>query len=176
MKRLMTIGAACVLVLGLSAMSATAGEKPKPNNVAAKICQAEKRADRAAFNATYGDKHTMRECKRANREEAGEALKNASQECRAERDANPVLFAETYGANKNGKNAFGKCVSQKVKAEAAEEGEEFKDAAQDCRAERRADADAFRDTYGSNKNGKNAMGKCVSREVKAEEAEEAPTA
>ncbi len=46
-----------------------------------------------------------------------ETFANAAQECRAERDADEALFAETYGSNKNGKNAFGKCVSGKVTAE-----------------------------------------------------------
>ena len=35
-------------------------------------------------------------------------------------------------------------------------------AAQQCRAERAADIDAFREKYGTNKNKRNAFGKCVS--------------
>src|SRR3712207_8914613 len=55
-------------------------------------------------------------------EEAAEA-KNAAQECRAERQADPSAFAEKYGTNRNKRNAFGKCVSSK----AQEADEEEKD-------------------------------------------------
>jgi hypothetical protein len=177
MKRLITLGATCALALGVTVAPAAAGEKPKPNNVAAKMCQGEKQADKAAFEATYGSKHTMRECKRAHRDEAEGAIENASQECRAERDADAALFAETYGSNKNGKNAFGKCVSQKAREEVDEVVEEFKNAAKECRAEREADSELFAETYGSNKNGKNAFGKCVSQKAHEGDSEgEAPTA
>ena len=51
-------------------------------------------------------------------------LQNAAQQCRAERsDADFAAshggksFTDFYGANKNKKNAFGKCVSQKAKAQ-----------------------------------------------------------
>ena len=45
-----------------------------------------------------------------------EARVNAAKACKAERAADPAAFAEKYGKNKNKKNAFGKCVSQTVKA------------------------------------------------------------
>jgi len=44
---------------------------------------------------------------------------NAAKECRALRgssDASREAFAQKYGTNKNGKNAFGKCVSRTAKA------------------------------------------------------------
>ena len=44
---------------------------------------------------------------------------NAAKECRAERgdtDATREAFREQYGTNKNGKNAFGKCVSQTARS------------------------------------------------------------
>lgn len=41
-------------------------------------------------------------------------LKNAAKECKAERRENPGAFTATYGTGKNGRNALGKCVSQKV--------------------------------------------------------------
>jgi hypothetical protein len=40
--------------------------------------------------------------------------KNAARECAAERATDRAAFKEEYGTNKNGKNAFGKCVSRKV--------------------------------------------------------------
>lgn len=174
MKRFTTIASASALALALTAGSASAGsgDVPSGNHVAAKQCQAEKQADRAAFEATYGAKRTMRECKRANREEGEETAQNAAQECRAEREADPDAFAETYGTNENGRNAFGKCVSSKVREEAEEDAERFDNAAAQCRAEREADPDAFAETYGTNANRRNAFGKCVSRTAREMEDED----
>ena len=80
---------------------------------------------------------------------------------------------DEYGTNKNGKNAFGKCVSGKASekkaamdAADAQEVAGDKNAAKECAAERAADADAFKTEYGTNKNGKNAFGKCVSRKTR----------
>ena len=99
---------------------------------------------------------------------------NASEECRTERgtDADTrEAFRVKYGDNKNGKNAFGKCVSRTARDEEAERERAAKSASKDCRDERAADAEEFAETYGTNKNGKNAMGKCVS--AKAKEKREA---
>lgn len=174
MKRLTTAVPVCAVALFAFVPGAGAGDMPKPNNVAAKMCQAEKQADRAAFEATYGDR-AMRDCKRAHRAEATTALQNASQACRAEQEADPAGFAATYGTNGNDKNAFGKCVSAKVKEDAAEQAETFDNAAQQCRSERRADPEAFAETYGTNRNNRNAFGKCVSQHVRQGEYEPAPS-
>jgi hypothetical protein len=180
-KRGMTIAAMCAAAISLLiAGAAQAGEGPtNPTALAAKQCAAEKKADKAAFTATYG-KHAMRECIRAATGEVAEEAKNASQECRAERDADPELFATTYGTNGNGKNAFGKCVSSKVGEEIAEAVEEFTGAAAQCREERDADPAAFMETWGTNAPAgenaqgakRNAFGKCVSATAQAQEDEE----
>jgi hypothetical protein len=165
MKRVMTVVAALIgSVLVMSAVAGAAKPDLTAKAVARAQCKAEKQADKAAFKAMY--KSDMGTCINGAKEESADELTNASQECRAERDADEALFDETYGANKNGKNAFGKCVSGKVKAEQEEDVETFANAAQDCRAERDADKDAFQAAYGANKNGKNAFGKCVSGKVK----------
>jgi hypothetical protein len=167
-------GLGLMAVVALCAGTAfAANDKPKPNQVASQICAAEKHADKAAFKATYG-KNAMRNCKRLHRDEAEDVIKNASQACRAEEEADPEGFAETYGTNNNLSNAFGKCVSSKAKAKAAEAAEEFKNAAKECRAERDGDPEGFADTYGTNDNRRNAFGKCVSTKVK-EPKEAAPT-
>ena len=45
----------------------------------------------------------------------GKAKPNAAKLCKAERaEIGVEAFREKYGNNKNGKNAFGKCVSSKV--------------------------------------------------------------
>ena len=174
MNRPMKLAAATAMALAITVPGAVASkDQPKPKQIASALCVAEKQADKAAFEATYG-KNAMRDCKRAKADEAGAVATNAAQECRAEQTADPAAFAATYGTNGNDKNAFGKCVSSKVAAETGDEGEQFANAAQECRAERSADPVAFTAAYGTNANGRNAFGKCVSAKSEDEEAP-APT-
>jgi hypothetical protein len=94
---------------------------------------------------------------------------NAAKECKAERGTDPATqeaFAAKYGTNANDKNAFGKCVSQKAKEEAAERKAAKSNASKECRAERALDPAAFAEKYGTNKNNRNAFGKCVSGKAK----------
>jgi len=121
MKRAIAI--ACV-GLGIAAVgfpAAAAGDGHNGNggrSAVAKECAKMKKADKAAFRATYG-KHAMRKCIKGEPVETTETtpaeFKNAAKECRAEREADPEAFQETYGTNRNKRNAFGKCVSGKVK-------------------------------------------------------------
>jgi hypothetical protein len=104
-----------------------------------------------------------------------------------------TAFKQAYGTNKNRSNAHGKCVSKNAetivkihdfavtecksqgakplgqcissKEEKAEDAHQdaIVNAAKTCRAERSQDADAFREKYGTNKNKRNAFGKCVSK-------------
>jgi len=94
---------------------------------------------------------------------------NAAKECRSERGttaATREAFRVKYGTNKNGKNAFGKCVSKRSRAEESQGEAAKENAAKACKAERAADPAAFALKYGTNKNGKNAYGKCVSAKAK----------
>src|SRR4051812_21468997 len=62
--------------------------------------------------------------------------KNAAKECKALRAAEGrVNFAKAFATNKNGKNAYGKCVSKKAREEAAERIDATKNAAKKCKAE-----------------------------------------
>jgi hypothetical protein len=171
LKRVITVGCACigaaVVAVSLAGVSA-ASDEGHARSLAAKQCAAEKRADKAAFRALYG-KRAMRNCIKGTTDEVADELKKAAKECKAERQADPDAFRETYGGNENGRNAFGKCVSGKVRAEIAADVAEFKNAAKACKAERDADPDAFRETYGANENGRNALGKCVSTHVREDE-------
>ncbi len=100
---------------------------------------------------------------------------NAAKECRAERgstDATREAFRVKYGTNENGKNAFGRCVSGTSEEEEAEREDAVMNAAKECKAEREADAVLFAETHGTNKNGRNAFGKCVSSKAKENKAEE----
>jgi len=170
---------ACVALLSamLLTTSIAAADKPdKPVKVkdqAAKQCAALKKADKAAFRSLYGPKKAMRNCIKGESGETQAELKNASKECKAEKAADTALFEETYGDDDpytTTANAHGKCVSSKVTEEDGEDVEAFDNAAQECKAERAEDPEAFKATYGSAKSkGKNALGKCVSQKVKADE-------
>lgn len=104
-----------------------------------------------------------------------QATTNAAKTCKAERDADPAAFQAKYGTpGKNGKDAYGRCVSQTAKAAAAAKvaGETKADvnAAKVCKTERAGDPAAFKAKYGTNKNHSNAFGKCVSQTAKAQQS------
>jgi hypothetical protein len=131
------------------------------------------------FRQTYGtnkNKHNaFGKCvsKRAHAttDAAKAARQNASQECTAEETADPAAFTQKYGTGRHGANAHGKCVSQKAKSKTAEavddEVEADVNAPKACKSERKADPSAFAEKYGSNRNKRNAFGKCVSKQAKA---------
>jgi hypothetical protein len=103
------------------------------------------------------------------------AKSNAQKQCREERTAmGAQTFRDTYGTNKNKKNAFGRCVSHRTHENKATEKAARTNAAKDCKAERKADPAAFQQKYGTGKNKKNAFGKCVSQKAhqKTKQAEQ----
>lgn len=101
----------------------------------------------------------------------GNASKAASKACKAERETlGRDAFAEKYGTGKNRRNALGKCISQSRRSDVREQREKERNATKDCKAERELDRAAFEEKYGSNRNRKNALGKCVSRTVKNDES------
>ena len=106
---------------------------------------------------------------------SGTDQRNAAKECKAERgttDASRQAFAEKYGTNANDRNAFGKCVSQKAREEQSERKKAKTNASKECKAEReQLGKDAFAQKYGTNKNKRNAFGKCVSGKAKKAKAE-----
>ena len=94
---------------------------------------------------------------------------------RSANDLGAAAFADKYGENANGKNAFGKCVSTRAKQhkdemddDDAEHAAEFRSAAKRCAAERDKVGEAkFAEKYGDNANKRNAFGKCVSKRLDA---------
>jgi hypothetical protein len=186
MKKIIAIAIVLLAVPGLPA-----GASAKPTGAdklgAARECRTERGttdATREAFRAKY--KNFGQCVSKLAREEAAErriARTNAAKECKAER-ADPDFaaahegktFAEFYGRNANGKNAYGKCVSSKAKAKRAEmdaedleEASEARNAAHQCDAERDDPAfaashggESFAEFYGTNRGDRNAFGKCVS--------------
>ncbi len=192
MSRPIAISAALAL-LAVPAGAAANPTKTDRSN-AAKECRAERgdsAATREAFKAKYGTNKNKRNAfgkcvsRRAHDEEQeGEtAQRNASKECKAERaELGAEAFAAKYGTGKNKRNAHGKCVSQKAREHEAaadakdqEQIEARKNAAKTCAAEREElGREAFAEKYGTNKNRRNAFGKCVSKTAKAQQ-ESAPT-
>jgi hypothetical protein len=184
MKRVITV------ITALAMLAIPAGVSAKPDKTdrtnAAKECKLERgstSATREAFVAKYGTnknkKNAFGKCvskRAADEEQEGVvAHKNASKECKAElEELGAEAFAAKYATGK-GKNAHGKCVSQKAKAHEAEADAQDKhaiidrkNAAKTCADERKdAGDEAFAEKYGTNKNKSNAFGKCVSKTAKA---------
>jgi hypothetical protein len=185
MKKLGITSIMCGAALALVAAGAYAGVgngQPSPGQLAKNTCGTLSNAlGPKAFNGLYGKNGTQATCVRKNTPQANSVITNAAQACRAERDDpnfavnhGGATFDQVYGTNHNQKNAFGKCVSAKAQAQQAANAANIQNAAQLCRAER-ADAGfaathegkSFTDFYGTNKNKKNAFGKCVSGKAKA---------
>ena len=96
----------------------------------------------------------------------------AFQACKDQRSADAAAFKALYGTNKNKSNAYGKCISAAAKSAKAA----VANAAGQCKAWRQDAAafaaahggttQTFAEFFGSNANGKNAYGKCVSSTAK----------
>jgi hypothetical protein len=79
-------------------------------------------------------------------------------------------FAQYYGTGKNGKNAFGNCVSATAKAASQAEQQARSNPAQTCRSVRTSlGVQAFDQKYGTKPtNYKNAFGRCVAQAAHAQ--------
>jgi hypothetical protein len=97
-------------------------------------------------------------------------------QCRAELAAmGETNFRNTYGTNPNKSNAFGKCVSR----HAGRQDTNADNASRRCRAERddpnfaaAHGGQTFAQFYGTNRNDRNAFGKCVSSKTRAATAQQ----
>ena len=184
---------ASLVALAITALVLPATASAKPNRQDAKNasqqCRAERgttEATREAFAARYRNFGAcVSQRTREEHSERHEAKSNASRQCREERgttEASREAFRQKYGTNANKSNAFGKCVSQKARAnkkaedqEDEEETEDRQNAAEQCDAERgetAATREAFRQKYGTNRNKSNAFGKCVSQKAQAQQDDE----
>jgi len=92
-----------------------AKEEQNAHTNAAKECKAEGLRGRE-FGKCVSTKAKAKESA-ADAEDKQDAAeqKNAAKECDAERDADADAFRDEYGTNDNKRNAFGKCVSKKVR-------------------------------------------------------------
>ena len=127
-----------------------------------------------AFKDLYGTNHNKSnafgKCVSKTNKTLDQNADAANSSCKTEQAADPAAFKKKYGTNKNKNNAFGKCVSAQAKAaDQAGSVQSTINAAKQCKAERKADPAAFKDKYGTNKNKRNAFGKCVSAIAKAQQ-------
>jgi len=180
MKRFLL--AACTIALLLAPAALAAGPQTPSD-----YCKALRSSQPALFGAgkTYTN---LGACVSAQKTKADTNTANAAKTCKAEM-ADPNFaashdgktFAAFYGssgakANGNGSgnangNALGKCVSQHATQETASQQAAEVKAARVCKAELKLSAEqfaakypgkTFASKYGTNKNAKNAFGKCVS--------------
>ena len=182
MTRRISIAAAATMALALPA-AADAAEPTKQDKAAAKqecrTLRGTTPATREAFKVQFGSLGLGRCINRRaadEQQERSEAKQSASAACRAERDADKAAFQRKFGSKGNG---IGKCVSQQAKAnkaeadrEDAERTEARQNAAEQCDAERgdtEASRAAFAEKHGTNKNNRNAFGKCVSKTAQQQE-------
>jgi hypothetical protein len=104
-------------------VSKLAQQNAKNQSNAAAKCRAERTADPAAFATKYGTgkKHAnafgncVSQTAKAAAAQQVKATNEAAKACWTERKADPAAFKTKYGTNANKSNAFGKCVSGKVK-------------------------------------------------------------
>jgi hypothetical protein len=157
-----------LLALVVPAAALAADGTPSPVDLAKTACKSEKAQMGAkTFMTTYAARSASTATKACVAKRDGGAatdLKNAAKECKAERDADAAAFTRKYGTNKNGKNAYGKCVSAKAREATEQETEARVDAAKTCKKLKAEQKAAFEAAYGTNRN---AFGKCVSKTAKA---------
>jgi hypothetical protein len=156
--------AVAVMALSGTAFAETSGSNgTSPTKNASKLCKQLKASMGAeAFKAAYGTNanrsNAHGKCVSKHRAAVKAAIAEATEQCKAELAA----------AGNNDKKALRECVKAKLAASLADRREAFDSAADKCRAERKADAAAFREKYGTNANKRNAFGKCVSKTARAE--------
>ena len=133
-----------------------------------------------AIPAAYAAASSNEKPKSADAAQSQSPDNNAAKACKAERESMGVAaFQKKYGTNANLRNAFGKCVSARLKDDKDEKDAKDEDddkdekssgAAKNCKSERASmGAEAFAKKYGTNHNLKNAFGKCVSGKSKAKD-------
>jgi hypothetical protein len=143
-------------------------------STAEKQCRAQLASmGRDTFDMTYGTNKNKRngfgkcvsKMESQDSSDQSSAQNSAEQQCRAQlqsmgRDA----FDMKYGTNGNKRNGFGKCVSATAKQLASsmeqKQLQARENAASTCRSAESSDSTTFENTYGK---GRNAFGKCVSR-------------
>jgi hypothetical protein len=177
-------------VLGALALPAAAQAGATDRQNAAQECRFERgttAATREAFALKYGTNdskaNAFGKCvsKAAGEEntQRATAKTGAPQACRTEQGTtaeSKAAFAQKYGSDGKGKNAFGKCVTATARAlkqqaddQDRKDATARKSAAKQCDEERGTSAASratFTNKYGTGAKRRNAFGKCVSKLAK----------
>jgi hypothetical protein len=111
--RYLVAAPAAVLLLVLPASAAGKAGGKSVDRLAAQACAQERQQiGKAAFRKKYGERATARACVRRTRNRVKASLRNASDECLAElAEIGPAEFAEDYGSDESGSDAFAECVN-----------------------------------------------------------------
>jgi len=171
MRKLIICAAVAFALAPLAAFATTS-----PRQAASKDCSALRaKIGSAAFTQAFGGSNAFGVCvARLTRFEQAD-LSSANALCRAEQ-ADPNFaashggktFAEFYGSGANHKNAFGNCVTLKVRSSSAS-GRSGMNPARACAALKvRMTVGLFKQSFGTNANHSNAFGKCVSIVARAQ--------
>jgi hypothetical protein len=157
-----------LLALAVPAAALAADETPSPTELAKAACKSEKAQMGAkTFKAAYAASSASNAATACVAKRDGGAatdLKNAAKACKAERAGDPAAFTTKYGTNKNGRNAYGKCVSAKARGGTEQTTAARVNAAKTCKKLKAEQKAAFEAAYGTTKN---AFGKCVSKTARA---------
>lgn len=166
----------CLAALG--AVPAAFAASPDATKAASGACNALRaQLGASAFAQAYP---TFGQCVSRYAQVEQQNLASAQASCTAlQADANFVAshggktFDQYYGTGKNGKNAFGNCVSAHAKASSQAEQQGRVNPSRTCRAtQTRLGASLFGQTYGKTENDRNAYGKCVSAVARQQSANE----
>ncbi len=171
MRKLIICAAVAFALAPLAALATTS-----PRQAASKDCGALRaKIGSVAFTQAFGGSNAFGVCvSRLTRFEQAD-LSVANTLCRAEQ-ADPNFaashggktFAEFYGSGAKHKNAFGNCVTLKVRSSSAS-GRSGMNPARACAALRvRMTVGLFKQSFGTNANHSNASGKCVSIVARAQ--------
>jgi hypothetical protein len=164
-----------LVTLALAAFAVPAFATDPPGTPSAeKQCRDQRTSIGAqAFKDLYGTNHNKSnafgKCVSKTAKTLSQNASEAKSSCKTEQAADPEAFKNKYGTNKNKSNAYGKCVSALAKAADQADQSATINAAKQCKAERKQDPEAFKNKYGTNKNKRNAFGKCVSALAKAQQ-------
>jgi delta 1-pyrroline-5-carboxylate dehydrogenase len=166
------------LAIPAAAIADNTAPAPSTQDAAQAACHAQRTAiGDAAFKQLYGTNANKSNAfgmcvskasksAQANAAAAANTCKTAQSDPKFADTHSGKTFNQFYGTNKNGTNAFGKCVSAtSADADHAVQAATIA-AAKSCKTEQAADRAAFAKKYGTNANKSNAFGKCVSAKVK----------
>ena len=172
-----------LVTLAVAALIAPAAFAAQPSAVTptpAQACKALKTTMGAQFASTY---KSLGACVAQKSQQAATNAENAAKQCKAEMAMTDAAFtaahsgktfAQTYGVNVNNKNAYGKCVSARTSAAAAQQLSAELSAAKKCKT-MLTDASfaaahggkSFKEFFGTGKQKTNAFGRCVAQLAKA---------